>query len=388
MVGGTGVGILTFVPDRWESYWQSRHHIMSRLAAHYKVLWVSPPTNWRDVPAENPRSFFKTGLKKASSSLWIYSPEYFLPVIYRPKWGANTLERLRVKRIKSFIAAMGIKRLVVYIWRPEFASYSKEFNRDLLCYHIDDEYTFSDADLPTSSNETNLIKNADVVFISSKTLIRKKGNLGSDVYYMPNGVDFSHYRNIVSNENTYLPEFDNIPSPRIGYSGYIKEDLDLKLLLHIARKRKDWSLVLVGPVQETHLAIREDIDLLRRENNVYFLGGKRPEDLPGYIKKMDVCLMCYRKNMYTHYIYPMKLHEYLACGKPIVAAELENLKEFSNVLYFADDSEEWIDKIQIALGSRGPEMEIKRIEVASQNSWDQRVNTIRSIIEKKLQRDS
>jgi glycosyltransferase involved in cell wall biosynthesis len=363
MVGGTGVGILTFVPDRWESYWQSRHHIMSRLAAHYKVLWVSPPTNWRDVPTANPRSFFKTGIKKASTSFWTYSPESFLPIIYRPKWGANALQQLRIRRIKSYIAAMGIKRLIIYIWRPEFASYLEEFNRDLLCYHIDDEYTFSDGDLPTSSNETQLIKNADVIFISSKTLICKKGNLGSDVYYMPNGVDFSHYRNIVDNKKTYLPEFDNIPSPRIGYLGYIKDDLDLKLLLHIARKRKDWSLVLVGPVQETHLAIREDIDLLRRESNVYFLGGKRPED-------------------------PMKLHEYLACGKPIVAAELENLKEFSNVLYFADDSEEWIDKIQIALGSRGPEMEIKRIEVASQNSWDQRVNTIRSIIEKKLQHDS
>ena len=387
MVGGNDIGILTFVPNRWESYWQSRHHIMSRLAVYYKVLWVSPPTNWRDVPTYNPRLFFKTGLKKISPSFWTYSPEYFLPIIYRPKWCANTFEKLRISRIKLFIAAMGIKRLVVYIWRPEFASYLEEFDRDLLCYHIDDEYTFSDVDLPTGYNENKLINDADVVFVSSKTLIYKKGSPGSDVRYMPNGVDFVHYRKCIENEKTYLPEFDNIPGPRIGYVGYIKDDIDLKLLLYIARKRKDWSLVLVGPVQEAHLTIRRDIDLLRGESNVYFLGGKSPEDLPVYIKNMDVCLMCYRKNMYTHYIYPMKLHEYLACGKPIVAAELENLKEFSHVLYFADDSEEWIDKIQIALASRGPEMEIKRIEVASQNSWDRRVDAIRSIIEEKLQHD-
>jgi glycosyltransferase involved in cell wall biosynthesis len=112
---------------------------------------------------------------------------------------------------------------------------------------------------------------------------------------------------------------------------------------------------------------------------VYFLGGKKPEELPFYVRRMNVCLMCYRENDYTRYIYPLKLHEYLACGKPIVAAPLENLQEFEHVLYFAEGIEDWISKIQYALNNFDPEMVQARINVAMENSWDARVHSIRSV---------
>ena len=81
----------------------------------------------------------------------------------------------------------------------------------------------------------------------------------------------------------------------------------------------------------------------------------------------------------------MKLHEYLACGKPVVATSLENLKEFESVLSFANNIEEWTDKIDQALKEiESNDHYERRVAVARQNSWDARIETIHSIIQKRM----
>jgi glycosyltransferase involved in cell wall biosynthesis len=292
----------------------------------------------------------------------------------------------RLAKIKSLLAELGIKRIVLYLWRPRFGSYLGRLNAEVTCYQIHDEYTFSDIDLPTPKPEIRVLKTADIVFIASKTLLEKKGKLNPETYYLPPGVDFNHFRAVTQAPNAAPPEFESIPKPRIGYVGNIKRQLDLRLLHKIAQKRKDWSIVLVGPINTRHRSIKEDYDLLCNDNNVFFLGPKNPKDLPLYIKEMDVCLMNYRKTGYTKYIYPLKLHEYFACGKPVVATCLENLKEFGEQLYFAEGLDDWIGKIQSALEESDPEMQCRRIAVAKENDWENRVDTIKSIIQTRLDR--
>jgi teichuronic acid biosynthesis glycosyltransferase TuaH len=148
-----------------------------------------------------------------------------------------------------------------------------------------------------------------------------------------------------------------------------KQQLDLRLLHAIAQKRKDWSIVLDGTVNTRHRSIKEDYDLLRGDKNVYFLGPKKPKDLPLYINEMDVCLMHYRKTGYNKYIYPLKLYEYFSCGKPVVTTGLDNLKELGEVLYFAEGLEDWISKIQSALRGSDPEIQRRRIALAKENDW-------------------
>jgi len=61
----------------------------------------------------------------------------------------------------------------------------------------------------------------------------------------------------------------------------------------------------------------EAVASLARQPNVHFLGGKRIGELPGYTQHLDVCAMYYALNDYTKFIYPLKLHEYLATGRPV-----------------------------------------------------------------------
>jgi len=130
---------------------------------------------------------------------------------------------------------------------------------------------------------------------SDKSLVASKK-------FYPKGVN-----NPESRLRFYATQFHS----RIGYSGVLKRHLDWGLLHRLTELRPSWAFVFVGPVtedSETQTAVRS----LARRRNVHFLGCKPTDQLPPYPQHFDACIMPYRTNDYTRYIYPLKLHEYLA----------------------------------------------------------------------------
>ena len=75
--------------------------------------------------------------------------------------------------------------------------------------------------------------------------------------------------------------------------------------------------------------------------NVYFLGGKPTACLGGYPQHFDVCIMPYQVDDYTKYVYPLKLHEYLASGKPVVSSSIRSVEDFRHVVALAGSREQW-----------------------------------------------
>ena len=69
--------------------------------------------------------------------------------------------------------------------------------------------------------------------------------------------------------------------------------------------------------------------------HVQFLGRKDVQDVPSYIAACDVCLLPYRINEWTRNIDSLKLYEYLACGKPVVATDVPAARRFSDVVRVA-----------------------------------------------------
>lgn len=396
-------GILAFVPDLWDAPWQSRHHILQGLSEHYKVLWVSPPSYWETIRTGQGRPLaVGTGICRISPSLWAYAPR--VPADYRLGYGEQHTGTWRdgavwcfrhyhelwqaahVAQIRRFLHQMGIERVILYLWRPQYGWTRGRFSEVLTCYHVDDEYTFNpEEEEPISATEMALLKASDMVFVHSRTLMAKKGSINPNTHYLPNGVDFDGFRAVMDSAAAEPLDLAAIPRPRIGYVGYLKRHVDLPLLCQIARRRPDWSVVLIGPVREEHLDVAQDVARLKQQANVYCLGYKPYADVPGYIKGLDVCLMNYRRTPYTNYIYPIKLHEYLACGKPVVATPLENLAEFAEVLRFAEDPRQWVAAIEQALKEADPRLPAERVAVARQNSWALRVRTITELFEQRLQ---
>jgi len=43
------VSVIGLVPDVWGSPWQARHHVLTRLATYFNVVWVNPVRHWRKL---------------------------------------------------------------------------------------------------------------------------------------------------------------------------------------------------------------------------------------------------------------------------------------------------------------------------------------------------
>jgi glycosyltransferase involved in cell wall biosynthesis len=114
--------------------------------------------------------------------------------------------------------------------------------------------------------------------------------------------------------------------------------------------------------------------------NVYFLGRKEVNNLPEYLKTMDVVLIPFLLEGYVLTAYPLKLHEYLAAGRAIVSTALPELRAYGHVVRIAETHAEFISQIGEALQDNTPEVIAARVAVARENTWDKRVADMEDIL--------
>jgi hypothetical protein len=93
---------------------------------------------------------------------------------------------------------------------------------------------------------------------------------------------------------------------------------------------------------------------------------------------MDVNVMCYRlaDDLWVDAIYPLKLHEYLAAGRPVVSADVASVRPFSDVVAIAHDTGQWESAIEMALSGGGCGTTASRRAIAAANSWAARVSEL------------
>jgi glycosyltransferase involved in cell wall biosynthesis len=369
------------VSDPWSAQWETRNHVLLRLARYFHVVWVNPAREWREI-LRGPR-LPASPVPEADNvpSFRVYEPEPWLPKVYRPRWLAASTARRRVQNARSILARAGCRKLILYLWKPRFAPAMRVGYFDLSCYHIDDEYSFSPVELPTSEEEMNLLRSVDQVFIHSPASLEKKGWINPHTVLVPNGVDYHAFSSVVAEP----PDLQPIPHPRIGYTGYLKEQLDWGLLLELATRHPAWSFVFVGG-ERPGPSLAEQMEPLRTRPNVYFLGAKTTREMAAYPQHFDVCIMPYRADGYTKFIYPLKLHEYLASGCPVVSTHIRSSEEFSDVVSLARDSDEWSSALAQALRAEANTIERRatRQGVARRHEWEVIVSRIAQTLAQRL----
>ena len=223
--------------------------------------------------------------------------------------------------------------------------------------------------------EAALMAKADIVVANSTYLAGLARKFNPSSYYVGQGCDVSLFdKKLIKS----LPEdIKNIKRPVIGYIGVLYTlRLDIEVLIHIAKSRPDWALVLVGPEDEGFKNCE-----LHQIENVHFLGSKKMEELPAYLNAFDVALNPQKLNEVTRGNYPRKIDEYLAMGKPSVATKTEAMEVFSDHVYLAKNKEEYVELIAQALKDNTPEKEKAREKLARSHTWDANVAEIYKRIE-------
>jgi len=111
-------------------------------------------------------------------------------------------------------------------------------------------------------------------------------------------------------------------------------------------------------------------------------GAKKTEQLPGYLQYFDCALIPFKKNTLTRSIYPLKINEYLAAGRPVVATDFsEDIQGFKDVIYIGRSTGEFVQLIDQAIRENNSERLQARTTVANTNTWTARVEKFWEILE-------
>jgi len=78
---------------------------------------------------------------------------------------------------------------------------------------------------------------------------------------------------------------------------------------------------------------------------------------------------------------PVKVYEYLALGKPVVASFIPEMAKFGELVRTATDAESFCAQVRTALVDRDPELRVKRQAYADANSWSRRIDELLAAIQ-------
>jgi uncharacterized SAM-binding protein YcdF (DUF218 family)/glycosyltransferase involved in cell wall biosynthesis len=372
----------------WDFIWQGHQEIMSALARNgNRVIFIentgirSPRV--RDIPRLKKRlkDYFKgiTGIRKETDNLYIFSP-LVLPFPYS-RIARQINKRLVLFALRRWMKILDFSDPIVWTFLPTGVSLDiiNNVNKKLLIYYCIDNFTSSSASASKiGKTEIQLLKMCDLVFVTSRALYDYCIRYNDKVEMFPFGVNIDNFERVRTADTEAPAELIDIKKPIVGYVGGVHKWIDQELVKSAAQKYTDYSFVFVGPPQT-------DISSLSNIKNIYFLGNKKHEELPNLIKSFSVAVIPYHITDYTKNVYPTKLNEYLAMGKPVVSTalpevEIFNLK-YNGIVYIGKDPMEFGAQIERALkeDAQGPRKE--RIEAALDNSWKRRIEQMSGLIE-------
>lgn len=394
-----GQTIICISTRNWDSLWRSTQQVMSRMAAKNRIFFFEPGRN-PDVSLlpefkRNFRNYFSVEINEVQKNVLVVPtpsnlphglkrlPRAFLRLANNLVTTVNDL--ILARHIRRVIKKLKIQDPIVWFYDPFSYHLAGKFNEKLSCYHHYDEI----AEFAPNSGIKDLIqeidnqmtRHVDVVFASSGQQAERLKKVNPNTYFLPNAVDFKLFNQALTGNLPVPSDIASLPRPIIGFAGWIGYHIDIPLLNLIAETFPQCSLVLIGPDQ---LPDGIDTQRLKSKPNVFFLGQKKMLELPSYLQVFDVALMPWLLTGHMRYAYPLKLHEYLSAGRPPVATALPELKPFSNVVRIAETHDEFIKLIEDAIVDNSSSSVEARVNVAQNNTWDQRVLEIYRIIEEHL----
>ncbi len=149
------------------------------------------------------------------------------------------------------------------------------------------------------------------------------------------------------------------------------------MIAAVARARPDWHWVLIGQIGEGQPDT--SIEALRLPN-IHLLGPRPYAQLPDYLRGFDVASIPSVANDYTASMFPLKFFEYLAAGRPVVAANVPALSEYAEACRLVSGSAEFIRAAQRILAGDTPDAR-HCDELARQFTWQWRTQQMLALLE-------
>ncbi|MHC1740345.1 MAG: glycosyltransferase family 4 protein [Anaerolineaceae bacterium] len=209
----------------------------------------------------------------------------------------------------------------------------------------------------------------------------------SESIVAPDGVDLERYQNLPT--APAARKFLGLPEKITAvYTGAFYAGRGLEILLELASLHPEVQFIWIGGDEKIVLEWKEKIKAAGL-TNIVLTGFVLNQQLPKWQAAADILLMPYGKKVATSsggdtasVASPMKLFEYMACGRAILSSDLPVLHEVidtSNALFFPPDDLPGLDsafsrllqdeKLRTALGDQA-------LRDVTKYSWKNRMRTI------------
>ncbi|HIC91616.1 MAG TPA: glycosyltransferase family 1 protein, partial [Syntrophaceae bacterium] len=365
--------ILFFSSDDWHSGLKtSKYHIASRLTPANKVLFINsiglrrPTISAHDgMRILHKLKSWRQGLREVRRNLFVYTP-ILLP-FHDLKISQVLNPQILSIQIKHVMNKLNMtKNPLIWTFLPNTLGVLKHFPDSKVIYHCVDYMCAFDG-VPSEvirKMDQNLLRKADLVFTVSNRLYQLHKQINPKTFYMPHGVDAELFSKALR-DGIVLPEdLENIPKPIIGCYGLISRDwIDYKLLSYLANSHPDWSIVMIGKIDEK-------MENLPQSKNIYYLGLKLYEELYKYSRFFDVAIIPFNINQLTIHSNPLKVLEYLAAGKPVVSVAIPEITKLGDLVKIASNYKEFTSHVEESLKEDSEELIKKRATYARKHSWE------------------
>ena len=395
--------IIILALPRWDgAYSSTAFSLAKEFSKNNRVFYIDNPFTVKDfvfglgspqIQSRIPALLFgKKACKKIDrldGNLIAVTPKLTIPTNFLKE--GNLYNRLSA--INDYIIFQTIKKLIhdysvekfIFInsFNPFYLRHFPEFFKPTLhIYHTVDDISHSKYIKKHGLRlENETIRKADLTFTTSRELKRLKASLSSSIYYLPNAADASLFKSSLYGKFSVPEEIVGIEKPIIIYTGHIDYRIDYDLLKYLLNRHQDKIFLMVGPISIDKKLLEE----LNEFSNIIFTEKKDISELPAYLHYANCAIIPFVCNTLTKSIYPLKINEYLAAGKPVVSTAFsEDILDFKDVIEISTSYENFAERIDTTLATDSLAKIDARLHVAESNTWDARIASFWSVVEKYL----
>ncbi|MEZ5843424.1 MAG: glycosyltransferase [Hyphomicrobiaceae bacterium] len=376
--------------EDWGAHPSSTQHLVRRLAADRKVVWINsigmrrPRMDGRDLRRAlgkagamisgrrndaRPERVAATSMTLAASpvpnNLSVHSVAAIPAPASRAAFALN--RTLLGRQVRRLMHDRDIVRPVLWTSLPTALPAVGEFGERAVVYYCGDDFgALAGVDHgPVLEMEERLVARADLVLAASEVLARRFP--ARKTRLVPHGADIALF-------STPAPRAPELPAgvPIAGFYGALADWIDVDLIAAVARSLPRWRFVFVGPVAT-------DVTLLATLDNVTMLGARPHASLPGFAQHWDVSLIPFRDCPQIHAANPLKLREYLAAGAPIASTPFPALRPYRDLVQIGAGEVEFRAAILAAAADKAG-AEARRGRVAAE-SWDGRAAEVSAALD-------
>ncbi len=348
-----------------------KQNVMNRLQ-DAEILYIDPPVSLlaplKDIATMERLAAYREPGIKVRDNITVYAPPPVIPFFNKFRW-INRINQKRLARyIKKRIKEHGFSEPYLWCYSPTSCDLVDKIpNRGVIYDCVDRHSAYKGMIDPkvVDRMEGDLASVADQVFCTAVGLYNTLREYNENTEMIPNGADYELFSRAAIHDG----KDSDKSKPIFGFVGMLQECIDYDCMKAVAEAFPEGELVLVG-----RSLPGVDLSSLREYPNIRFMGLVPQEELPDIIRDFHVCLNLFQEGRLSKDVSPLKFYEYLATGKPIVSTrEPLQVLDYADVVYIAENQDDFVVKCREALQERDPAKVAKRMEYGKACSWDRRV---------------